>query len=198
MARHHSAGLVPQKLPTIKVGATTTKQAADVFSRREASDFIKVGIRVAFPLHFIPETVTERNLSHIFEEFNDLAGNTIRVRKIDGVIHFNVADAKAIGNSTADIITLPEAALVIGPDGLQRIEATTALVPRYGRNNIFEADSMATATGMLDKIRKTHTISIVVNATGSSFSSALATGIGPARIITLSPTENAGLALQDV
>jgi len=101
--------------------------------------------------------------------------------------------------ASASAIGLPEAALVIGPDGIQRLETVVTLTPKFGRPNIFEALDTAAAIGMLDKIKETHTISLVVNATGNNtISSALANRIGKAKIIIISPSENAEQALQDV
>jgi len=83
-----------------------------------------------------------------------------------------------------------EAALVIGPDDINRITIVNGLVSRFGRENIFEAADAAGATGIVEKIGDTHTITVVVNASGDpNVISQIANSIGGAKILTYDGTK---------
>ena len=83
-----------------------------------------------------------------------------------------------------------EAALVIGPDDVNRMMVVNGLVSRFGRENIFEAADAAGATGIVEKIGDTHTITVVVNASGDpNVISQIANSIGGAKILTYDGTK---------
>ena len=108
-----------------------------------------------------------------------------------------VSEAGAIG-STKHAVSLPQAALIIGPDGLARITARAQLSARYEPENIIEAETVPEALNKIEAIKDTCIITMVVNYSGTDLSGKISSLLGEAEVVTVEDSGKIEEALQSV